>query len=256
MSDLASKHLQSTNGIGAVTGIGDGNASNIGNGNASDIGNGNANIGNANAGDIGNANAGFGNGSAGTTPIVDAFTDLTALRLDQSYADIVGVKKLLTTVPVRKPHSQEFVRTHPDFRLPGAAIIELKDDREIFLVTPAVAVVLPPTDFVVKDLFLTLSRQSVLFVWPVPVPKMDGRGQGNAWHTSAREAALLAATKWIRISANMVLGAYDVCEAGVKLPDPEWPTDKTFNDILRIAFKDRLIETVDHPVIQRLLYGA
>ena len=45
-------------------------------------------------------------------------------------------------------------------------------------------------------------------------------------------------------------------EAGVKLPEPEWPTDKTFNDILRIAFKDRLIETVDHPVIQRLLHGA
>ena len=54
----------------------------------------------------------------------------------------------------------------------------------------------------------------------------------------------------------MPLGAYDVSVATVKLPDPEWPTDKTFNDILRIAFKDRLIDTVEHPVIQRLLTGA
>ena len=73
-----------------------------------------------------------GNGSDATPAPVDAFTDLTALRLDQSYADSVGVKKLLTTVPVRKPHSQEFVRTHPEFRLPGAPVIELKDDRELF----------------------------------------------------------------------------------------------------------------------------
>jgi hypothetical protein len=54
----------------------------------------------------------------------------------------------------------------------------------------------------------------------------------------------------------MPVGAYDVCVATGKLPEPEWPTDKTFNDILRIAFKDRLIETVDHPVVQRLVCGA
>jgi predicted DNA-binding transcriptional regulator AlpA len=44
--------------------------------------------------------------------------DPAALRLDQSYADTVGVKKLLTTVPVRKPNRQDFVRVHAD---PGAA---------------------------------------------------------------------------------------------------------------------------------------
>ena len=40
--------------------------------------------------------------------------DPAALRLDQSYADTVGVKKLLTTVPVRKPNRQDFVRVHAD----------------------------------------------------------------------------------------------------------------------------------------------
>lgn len=197
-----------------------------------------------------------GNSSGATPAPVDAFADLTALRLDQSYADTVGVKKLLTTVPVRRPHSQEFVRTHPEFRLSGAAIIELKDDRESFLVLPVVAAMMSPGDFVVKDLFLTLSRQNVLSIWPVPVPKTDGRGRGNAWHTTAREAAVLATTQWVRLTPNMPLGAYDISVATAKIPEPEWPTDKTFNDILRIAFKDRVIETVDHTVIQRLLCGA
>src|SRR5262249_9442989 len=152
------------------------------------------------------------------------------------YADMAGVKKLLLTGPVRKPHSQEFVRTHPDFRLAGAAVVELKDDRETFLVTPAVAAMLPQNDFTVKDLFRTVSRQNVLFVWPVRVPQTDGRGRGNAWHTSAREAAILATSKWIRLSANMALGAYDVTPSPLQIADPEWQTDKTFNDILRIAF--------------------
>lgn len=258
MSDLQPPRSTNGNADHATNGLGNANTGDN-NGDAGGTTNG---IGNVNAGATnGNATNGIGNGSAGATngidtAPVDAFSDLSALRMDQSYADIVGVKKLLMTVPVRKPHSQEYVRTHPQFRLPGAPIIELKDDRESFLLTPAVAVLLPPNDFALKDLFLTLSRQNVLFVWPVPVPKADGRGRGNAWHTTARDAAVLASAKWIRLSANMALGAYDVCEAGVKLPEPEWPTDRTFNDILRIAFKDRLIETVDHPVIQRLLHGA
>src|SRR5437660_11017873 len=71
--------------------------------------------------------------------------DPAALRLDQSYADTVGVKKLLTTVPVRKPNRQDFVRVHPDpkYRLTPAAIIELRVDREVYLVTPNMAQALP-----------------------------------------------------------------------------------------------------------------
>ena len=53
--------------------------------------------------------------------------DLASLRFDQSYANTVSVKKLLTTVPVRKRHRQEFVRV----RLTPAAIIETKEDREV-----------------------------------------------------------------------------------------------------------------------------
>jgi len=63
---------------------------------------------------------------------VNPFGDLSKLRLDQSF-DTVGVKKLLTTVPVRKPNKQDYVRGHDDpaYRLTPAAIIELKEDREV-----------------------------------------------------------------------------------------------------------------------------
>jgi len=57
--------------------------------------------------------------------------DPMSLRLDHSFLNTGAVKKLLTTVPVRKPNPQDFVRVRPDeeFRLSPAAIIEMKEDR-------------------------------------------------------------------------------------------------------------------------------
>ena len=58
------------------------------------------------------------------------------LRIDPSYLSEPVAKKLLTTVPVRKPHRQDFIRVHPaeDYRFP-AALVELHDDRETYLVS-------------------------------------------------------------------------------------------------------------------------
>jgi hypothetical protein len=183
-----------------------------------------------------------------TGPAPDPF-DPAALRLDQSYVESTGVKKLLTTVPTRKPNRQEWVRVHSDpaYRLP-AAIIEAKEDRKVYLLTPNVAADVPG-EFVPATLFTVINRQGVLTLWPVKLPGPDGKH--NPWHHSAAEAAERAMKQWIRITANMSLGAYDIYEAPGKFAEPTWP-DLSFHQILKIAFKDRLVETVDHLLIQRL----
>jgi hypothetical protein len=170
--------------------------------------------------------------------------------LDQSFADTVGVKKLLTTVPVRKPNRQDFVRVHPDpaFRLTPAAIIELKDDREVYLVTPDIAEEIPG-EFKVVTLFTTINRQRVLHLWPVYLPSADGRH--NEWHRSAAEAAERAQERWIKLVANQPLGAYEITEALSTLAPPEWPP-VSFEEILRVAFRDRIVDSPDHPLIRRL----
>src|ERR1700730_17914768 len=111
-----------------------------------------------------------------------------ALRLDPSYAESVGVRKLLTTVPVRKPNRHEFIRVHSDplYRLTPAAIIELKEDRETYLITPEMAQQLPD-EFSAATLFTAINRQGVLFLWPVKLPGPDGKK--NDWQRSAAEAA-------------------------------------------------------------------
>ena len=57
--------------------------------------------------------------------------------------------------------------------------------------------------------------------------------------------------RWIRVTANMHLGAYEITEATAKMPDPEWPA-YTFHDLLKIGFRDRIISSLDHPVLKRL----
>jgi len=175
--------------------------------------------------------------------------DPSRLRLSQNFTESVGVKKALLTVPVRKPGRQDFVRTHPDstFRL-ETAVIELKEDRETYLIDPELWHELPG-EIVPKVLFTTMNRQGVLSLWPIRLPREDGRH--DEWNRSALEAAELAQDKWLRVAANMSLGAYEVYEAVSKLPEPEWP-EVTFPEILKIAFRDRFITDLSHPVVRRL----
>jgi hypothetical protein len=181
----------------------------------------------------------------------DLFKDLTALKLNQDYADTVGVKKILATVPVGKPNKQDFVRVHPgeEFRLSPVALIELKDDRETYIVTPTMAANLPG-EFSPCSLFLAINRQGVLRVWPVKLPGSDGKI--NPWHHSAAEAAERAMSCWVRITANMSLGAYEIFEATGNLAEPKWPEEHSFQEILQIAFRGRVVDNPEHPLVLKL----
>jgi hypothetical protein len=175
--------------------------------------------------------------------------DPSNLRLSQSFTETVGVKKVLATVPVRKPGPQDFVRVHPspDYR-DNFPIIELKDEREEYIVTAGLVPELAG-EFVIKTLFTAINRQGTLFFWPVRLPSPDGKDLD--WWRSGREGAELAMRDWVRVKANMNLGAYDIFKAESVIQEPEWPK-LGFWDLIKIAFRDHLITTVDHPVIKRL----
>ena len=175
--------------------------------------------------------------------------DPTNLRLSQSFVETAGVKKLLTTIPVRRPSRQEFVRVHPsaEYR-ENFPIIELKDEREEYIVTASLVPELIG-EFVIKTLYLAINRQGTLFFWPVRLPGPDGKDMN--WWKSAREAAVLAMKDWVRIKANMNLGAYDIFKAASVISEPDWPT-LGYWELIKIAFRDHLIDRIDHPVIKRL----
>ena len=76
-------------------------------------------------------------------------------------------------------------------------------------------------------------------------------GKIDAWGRTALEAAKLAQEGWVRVTANMSLGAYEVFKATGDIPEPEWP-ETPFRELLRVSFKDKLIDTLDHPVLRKL----
>jgi len=175
--------------------------------------------------------------------------DPANLKLSQSYGASAGVKKLTTTIPVRKPGKQDFVRVHPDpaYQI-ETAVLEFKEERETYLVAPELWGELLG-ELTPKALFTTINRQKVISLWPVRLPGEDGRI--DEWNESAMDAATLGQKQWVRVSANMSLGAYDVYEATGEIPDPEWP-ELDLGQILEIAFKGRFIKDSDHPALKRL----
>jgi hypothetical protein len=187
----------------------------------------------------------------GGHPSDDDPFDPEKLRLSQAFTAAVGVRKLVTTVPVRKPDKTWFVRTHPDpaYRL-ATMLLRLKEDRETYLVDPPLSEALATEPTVGPGLLITsMTRQGVLFLWEVPLPGADGKQ--NPWHRSALDAAETARTAWVRLAPNMALGAYDVTEAPACHAEPSWP-DLPMGAILKIAFRDKFITGWDHPILRRL----
>lgn len=187
-----------------------------------------------------------------TTAAPDPF-DPAALRLGGDALSHLGAKKALVSAPVRKPEKNWFVRVHPDdaYAL-QTAVIELKAERgsELYLLSPDMrdALADEPTLKPVA-LFTAVSRQGVVFLWPCRLPGPDGRA--DEWSRTALEAAERAKSKWVRVTANMDLGAYDVLEATGAIPEPDWP-DLPLKELLRVGFKGRLIDTATHPVLRQL----
>ena len=183
-------------------------------------------------------------------PKADPF-DPAALRVSANIEAKSGVRKIMAHLPVHKPNRQAFFRVHPD---PGyrntIASLELKDERETYAVVPEIAYAIESETRIV-DLCLCVTQQGTNFLWGVPVANSTTRE--NAWHRTARIAAAHAETSWVRMSANMSAGCYDIKLAPDGMPEPEWPTE-SFRDLLQIAFGNgKLIDSFDHPVIKRLM---
>jgi hypothetical protein len=152
--------------------------------------------------------------------------DLSHLRLSQNFQAALGVTKRLTTVPVRRAGPQDFFRVHPspEYAL-ETMLLEFKDDNEVYLVDPSLWHDLAG-ELVPKVLYVTVSRQGVVRLWPIRLP--DEEGKLDDWNRSALEAAEIGKTSWMRVKSNRSLGAYEVfdwidrklnCEADPANPD-------------------------------------
>ena len=184
-----------------------------------------------------------------STPAPTGF-DLNAMRLPPNYGATLGVKKVFTTIPVNKPDKTKFfkVLTGEEWVF-GAYILQLKEVNETYLVSPHIAPILGGLARPAQ-LHAAIDRHNNVFLIPVFLPGEDGKR--NQWHESLAQAVNLAETHWVRVVANMSVGGYDVLQAQGALAEPVWP-DTSMEELVNVAFRCKIIDTENHPVIHGLL---
>lgn len=173
--------------------------------------------------------------------------DPESLRLNPENFDI-SVEKVIVIIPCRKPGKQEYVRVHPSEKYQdNFLILEDEDTGENYIVAPSLHEQLIQECFPAR-LVLAVSRNGTPFLWLLKLPR-DGRS--NSWYDSALIAAQTAETRWVRMKSNMSAKCYDVEAAkGLDL-EPQWP-NLEFKEILKLCFKDRFIDSLDHPLLRKL----
>jgi hypothetical protein len=128
-------------------------------------------------------------------------------------------------------------------------LLQQKEKDESYLVMPDVAQQISELVQAV-DFFTAIDRQNNVFL--IPVPRPGESGARNPWHESLFQAVELARESWIRIDANMTMGGYNVFEAQVSLSEPDWP-EHDIHKLVEVAFRGKIIQSLDHPLAQGLL---
>jgi hypothetical protein len=163
------------------------------------------------------------------------------------------VSKILVEIPVCNPHKEWWFRVHdnPEYAF-IAWMIEVRVGREteLYLVLPHLWPSLQKEPcFKPRTLRLAITRQGKLFIWPVRC-QTDANKKPDRWMVAPLEAARQALKQWTRLYWNDTTRQHEV-EVSLLAGEPEWPT-VPFKDLLKIAFKDRVIADRDHPVLRQL----
>jgi hypothetical protein len=193
-------------------------------------------------------------GSTDQTPTPDPFDPERWRR--KAEGDGPKVKKLLTTVPERmKPADDKFVRVCADkaYQL-EASIVPIKDEGNyLILPEPAVRDVVKALTklWTPVTLYTAVTYAGDPFIWIAKYPTSSNPNFAR-WPNSMREAIELAMTTWVRVESNTAIGAYvTIVAEGENLAEPTWP-DVPFGKLLATAFAGRMVDRLDHPLIDNL----
>jgi len=185
--------------------------------------------------------------SAKEQPTKDTTRDFSRFRLSQNFGNVSKVKKKLTTVPVRKPGKTQWVRVHPEKKMDTMLLLYPESGGDLYLVEPELQAEVEQLAKAYR-LVLAIDRQGDPFFWPIALPD---ESRPLNWHLSALEAANKAELELTRIQSNMNIGAYEIRAAEGDLEEPEWP-ELSMNELLDIAFKNKIINQPDHLVLLQL----
>ena len=159
------------------------------------------------------------------------------------------VRQELVGMPVRKPERDEWFKVHPDYQQQGG-ILEFKSQKKIYWVSKKMqSQVEHDPCFSFRLCVLAVNRQGAPFIWPVR-PNGEADGAGPKWVQIPFAAMIQSKEKWTRLYWSQASNEH-LIDSSELLDEPKFP-DKPFPELLKLAFKDTMIDTVDHPAILEL----
>jgi hypothetical protein len=106
----------------------------------------------------------------------------------------------------------------------------------------------------VQVYFWISNQPNIAGVWPVVLP--DATGKINSWHESAHAVCKAATEEWIKVLSNQPASCYQVgmpTSQSVFEGKDVWPGQITnTEDLLAMAFKDRMIIDDNHELLKKI----
>jgi len=158
----------------------------------------------------------------------------------------------LTRVSTNKPRKDVYFRTHLDY-FDDLVVLEIQEgmEKKSYPVTEDVFNSMSEEpSFKSKRYFLYTTQGASYGLWGVSLP-MSSDADINSWSESALAVIGRAKTEWIRHYAKRGDSGYRTITASKNLGEPIWPTEG-WEELLELAFKDKIINDRDHPVLQKL----
>lgn len=176
---------------------------------------------------------------------------LANLRLSQSFEASLDDTDELVRYEVRKPKPTDFFRICAEAGWPFTTyVVDMKNEGGLYIVTPEAAE-LVPDHLETASFYLAVNMQGVYFV--VPFTAKNAQSLQNPWKSTMRKALARAQTDWVQMIANQTGGHYrcNVARA-TNPPVPTWPAVSA-DEVMTTAMEGRVIDSPNHPVIERLL---
>lgn len=157
----------------------------------------------------------------------------------------------LAPTTIRTPAPYEFIRTL--LNMDDIFRCNLFEDQEgmgsTFYITSPLIASLMPRVIKLYALQIAITNHGDTFIWPL---KTHGVEKGNnSWNCSAWNAATIANYKWVKVMSSTLHKQWEILKADDDIyPDPLWPTE-SYEEILEGAFADKIIKSIDDPVIRK-----
>lgn len=187
-----------------------------------------------------------------TSQTASYFANLEQFKVDMKQAGLEGALEQLASIEVRKPPAGEYIRVHPQPEMTiSVALHENKEGytTEYYIVMPnMLSTMLDLRGAIFAQLYVAVNRSGATMLWPVKLPT---GGASNPWFVSALQGAESAKKHWIRIFADPGRSQYRIMRAMSEIKEPEFP-ENPLSELLELAFKGKVIDSIDHPMCRKL----